>query len=962
MEKNSLGKLSLYLLYTVLALVTLCAVVIFYATQLTDSDVWFHLAYGRHFLEHHTLTLDHSMFSWTPADNSTIYCSWIPQIIFYLMHQAFGISAFFVLRYLLVVAFLLFAFSFIRKIRVEYIPVVLLILLGGILMSISGIRIKPEIFSFILMTIMVWVWLKIKSSSDEAYLLCYIFPLITLIWVNSHGGFIFGIAFLCIVLAGEVINWASGSTETLSGKMRKHLFISILLSILAVFITPYGWDYPAYLINSMVLHPEQFKQDVQSIMEYQSIFQPGARYFHFIDYMVVLGGIFIALLAVSVMRKHKPDWALLLVNVCFVLLYMRYLRATYFWAVIATFSCLYLLQKASGHETGLSSGRPLKSVQIVAAGLLLFFSARASYEMYCSTTFGFRMNYYSPVAEAEYIRRNFPHMPIGNNYMSGAYLLWALGPGQKIFIDSRYFPYAKWFSDYESLEFGRDKTQGEPALLKKFRSNLWCVNYDFGAIDYFLRSPEWKLVFYGPSACVFLSTRIGHHNGHEVSSSIYGTTVPQALAIARFALKAGDVDVATRLLTHITPAPFYKDERKYAVKLMLEMVDTMYASGKYRAAADVCSRVIHIYPDSYDAFFKRGNSQSRIGDLNGAIESYSKAVRLRPGSFQAHHQLAAALTRANRLDEAMREYNIALKINPANAKARKDLLSVLQNKGTKAAGSHTGSAYAYFERGNTQAKSGDAEGAAQSYYQAIRIQPDLADAHFNLAAVLLRLKRVDEGIKEYSKALELDPGNKHTKKNLASTLQYKGNMQAKSGDIEGALKSYAEAIRLQPDSDVAHYNRAALLAHFKKFDDAIGEYKKTLEINPNHEKAAKNLKRVQEFKNKIDTEIVHLQQRIKGEPDNYALFQALAVCYANKGDYESSLAQLKLLLGKTPDRPDVHYNIACMYAKLGRIDDSIKWLDLAIQKGFADMSLLKKDSDLSSIRGTQYYRELIRKH
>lgn len=763
--------------YTFLVFIFLATIAVCYAIQINEGDIWFHLAYGKYFLEHHVLSLDHSIFSWTPAKSDVPYCNWVSEIFFYLLYKIGGISAFFCLRYMFIFVFMLFAFSFIRKIRIEYTPAVLLILLSGLLMSFAGIRIRPELFSFLFMTIMVWTWFKIKTSPDIGHLLCYIFPVLLLAWVNSHGGFIFGVAFLGSVFAGEVINWLTGSKEMINHRTRIHLFISITLSVITCLVTPYGWEYPVRLVNELVLNSKEFTQNSQTIMEFQSIFHIWARRFHFIDYLLLFSAILV-LLHILYLRRHKPDWSLIVSNLLFVTLYMKYLRTTYFWAIIIVFSSLYLLQKILQSDVELSS-RKISSllIQLALSCILVFFSARAMIESFSSSDFGFSIGYCNPITEAEYIKGNFPHVSvIGNDYNCGAYLMWSLWPEKKIFLDARYFPYSEWFSEYNEFVYGKDRAKKD-SFIKKYNCSIWCVTHSFPQVGYFMNSTEWKLVYYGPSACIFVSNSLNFPRKREVSDSVYDVSFYQALYISDNALKAGDIDVAKKLIANLRPNRFSKQQQ--------------------------------------------------------------------------------------------------------------DLVKI---------------------------------------------------AGFRLGKIL------------------------NSNAYLCNFLAKEGEAKAKAGDIDGAIKSFAEAVRIKPDLDINHYNLGLAYLQTHRLDDAIEEFSKVLEINPQNSKARRNLDLAKQCKEKIDKNIILLQRKIKSESGNMGLIHALAISYAEKGDYESALKQLNLLLSKAPEKPDTYYNISCMYAKLNNINESIRWLDLAIQKGFADISLIKKDSDLNSIHDTMYYKQLIQEH
>ena len=57
-------------------------------------------------------------------------------------------------------------------------------------------------------------------------------------------------------------------------------------------------------------------------------------------------------------------------------------------------------------------------------------------------------------------------------------------------------------------------------------------------------------------------------------------------------------------------------------------------------------------------------------------------------------------------------------------------------------------------------KTGDWTGAGQAYQAATAQQPDLAEAHYNLAVALERMGNKDEARKHYVTAANLAPGNK----------------------------------------------------------------------------------------------------------------------------------------------------------------------------------------------------------
>lgn len=63
-------------------------VLAYYPTEGGDYDIWWHLKLGEHYVKNLTLKIDHSIFSWTPADPGWIYNTWLGSTIFYVAYKA----------------------------------------------------------------------------------------------------------------------------------------------------------------------------------------------------------------------------------------------------------------------------------------------------------------------------------------------------------------------------------------------------------------------------------------------------------------------------------------------------------------------------------------------------------------------------------------------------------------------------------------------------------------------------------------------------------------------------------------------------------------------------------------------------------------------------------------------------------------------------------------------------------
>ena len=87
---------------------------------------------------------------------------------------------------------------------------------------------------------------------------------------------------------------------------------------------------------------------------------------------------------------------------------------------------------------------------------------------------------------------------------------------------------------------------------------------------------------------------------------------------------------------------------------------------------------------------------------------------------------------------------------------------------------------------------------------------------------------------------------------------------------------------------------------------------------------------------------------------------SLATAYSVKGEHEKALVLFKKIAGVRPERAVTYYNIACIYAVQNRIKESVDWLKKGLEKGYKNWDLIKSDKTLENIRGSSYYKDLIK--
>ena len=162
-----------------------------------------------------------------------------------------------------------------------------------------------------------------------------------------------------------------------------------------------------------------------------------------------------------------------------------------------------------------------------------------------------------------------------------------------------------------------------------------------------------------------------------------------------------------------------------------------------------------------------------------------------------------------KIDEAVAHYKQAVKLNPEDEDGHYNLALAL-------------------------AKQGKREEAEAEYLEALRIYPDYAEAHNNLGNLLVADGRSEEAIAHFKEAVNLSPDNASAHNNL-------GNAFARQGKVADAISCFREALSLKPDYLEARYNLGSAYLAQKRTDEAISEFTDILRRRPDFVPAQRRL-------------------------------------------------------------------------------------------------------------------------
>ena len=206
--------------------------------------------------------------------------------------------------------------------------------------------------------------------------------------------------------------------------------------------------------------------------------------------------------------------------------------------------------------------------------------------------------------------------------------------------------------------------------------------------------------------------------------------------------------------------------------------------GRLEDAVAQYREAIRLKPDYAEAHTNLANVLSVLpGRLDDAIAQYEETLRLDPGLAEVHYNMGLALSRApGRLGDAIAQFQEAIRLRPDRAEAHNELgaaFSAIPGRMDEAIAQYRealrldpGYAPAWRNLGAASFNQGDIAGAVEAFQDAVRLQPDSADAHYTLGLALSRTPgRLDDAVAQYREALRLAPGDSAAQGALDAALQ-----------------------------------------------------------------------------------------------------------------------------------------------------------------------------------------------
>jgi tetratricopeptide (TPR) repeat protein len=205
-----------------------------------------------------------------------------------------------------------------------------------------------------------------------------------------------------------------------------------------------------------------------------------------------------------------------------------------------------------------------------------------------------------------------------------------------------------------------------------------------------------------------------------------------------------------------------------AAETRLNEITRRALDGDVEGAVAALRDMLAAAPDDDTAWLTLGMVLSSAGRWREAAEALAEAVERDGEVFAARMAFARALEKSGKLDDAAFQLLKAQKLAPQDPKPLKELGAVFFKKGlydksiqflTRARGLAPDDARVFYALGLTQEARRDPGAAMAAYREAIKLDPNFADARKTLADLLAAMGEHEQAIAELDALLQIERTN-----------------------------------------------------------------------------------------------------------------------------------------------------------------------------------------------------------
>lgn len=302
---------------------------------------------------------------------------------------------------------------------------------------------------------------------------------------------------------------------------------------------------------------------------------------------------------------------------------------------------------------------------------------------------------------------------------------------------------------------------------------------------------------------------------------------------------------------------------------------------------------------SVAAGIQRALAAFRAGQLPLAEAACRGVIALDHRNFVALQLLGVCFIKSGRPRDAIREIARALKVNPNSAEA-------------------------HYNLGHAWSDLGDVRKAHDSFRKAAFLSPDDAEYHLELGNSLKLLERIEEAMQSFRRAIDLRPDYAEAHNALGACLR-------ELERYEEAVSCYRTAIRLRPRYAEAHGNLGNVLHDLERYREAVASFDEAIALKPGYVEAYLGIGNALSRLENRSAALRSYDKAISLRPDYPEAHNARGACLVELQMLEEAIVSIDRALALKADYAEAHSSKALALEAAGEFNQALPWINRALE-------------------------------
>ncbi len=327
---------------------------------------------------------------------------------------------------------------------------------------------------------------------------------------------------------------------------------------------------------------------------------------------------------------------------------------------------------------------------------------------------------------------------------------------------------------------------------------------------------------------------------------------------------------------------------------------------QYDRARDSLREALALAPGNGTARLLLGSVLFQLGEIEDARSSLEKALEEAAPGARTHLELARVFAALGEREAAIAHCLEAIALEPEREEAHYQLGQLLAQEG------RAGEASEAFESFEALKKLSE---EVLRYEGRVGHYTDDVPSLLELARLYRGQGRADKAADTLRRAGRIDPDRAAIPLAMADLL-------VEQGLYADALEFSRQALSLEPRSPEALFQASLIHRARNDLEQAERSLRKLLEVDPGHARGWNDLGVLLERAGRYPDAIAAFESAVAADPDFALAYNGLGVALFERGNYAGSAAHFEKVVELSPDYAQARLNLAEAYRRLGRQADA----------------------------------------